>query len=103
VFCGSSDEPLSQVCRAEYGPNVSSDAFTAEHLGGIDGSHAKTDMADIPICGKVFVSKYYAQERVSSKQAITGFAQGLPEESFLHPMFAHKVLISSKKEFFSDL
>jgi hypothetical protein len=42
-------------------------------------------MADIAIRGKVFISKYYAQKLGLLKQAIAGFAQALPEESFPAP------------------
>jgi hypothetical protein len=32
---------------------MSLDAFTPEHFGSVDGCNAKTDVADILMCGKI--------------------------------------------------
>jgi hypothetical protein len=53
---------VAQLCRIYDRPNFGFYAFTTEDFGGIYGSNAESDMADIAVGGKIFASKNYAHD-----------------------------------------
>ena len=47
--------PRAKIGGAEDWPNMSL-AFTPEYFGGVDTGNAKTNVADMPVCGEILVS-----------------------------------------------
>jgi hypothetical protein len=66
-LCGDDDVPgwirvqfCAQISGAQNRPDVSFDSLAAQHFGGVDSGDAETDVTDVSVCGKIFISKYNA-------------------------------------------
>jgi hypothetical protein len=49
-------EPRAKIGGADDRPNVSRDACTPKHFGGVDSRNAKANVADMPVCGEILIS-----------------------------------------------